>query len=473
MALEPEWSVFEDYTRGVLAREDVPGMAVAVARNGKAIYAGGFGFRDRERDLPATPDTVFGVGSVTKSFTAALIMQLEGEGGLSTGDPVQRFLPEFRAGDPDFGPSLTIHHFLTHTTGLPPLPSLLYAMSRSIAMDPSMEKARMEIDFEKHPPIDTPEQLMAFIASQDIEPLGEPGSVYSYSNDCYALLGTIIERVTGLSYAEVLQERIIEPLGLSQTVVDLEQAGASRLATLYARSGRGKARKVKAAPVWWQDPAMVAAGDVKSTVLDLIRYLEIYRRGGTVGRNTIMSRAAVRAMTVPYIEYFRSTGYGYGFRIQSDYHGHSLVEHSGGLKGIAAHVVMVPGTEITAAVLSNLSGAPSGQVALAAVNTVLGLPLSSRRIAPQDFPYSRDYLARFGGTYRPTEGWSPGFTIALEGDRLVARHKDSVHRLCFIGPSSCLSYGPDEAEGTPVRFLERCGKVYGLHLGGRVIPRNS
>src|SRR5690606_12753108 len=215
-----DWpEAFERYAVDVLERYGAPGMAVGVARDGRTIYEGGLGWRDRERELPATPDTIFGIGSVTKSFTCMAIMQLVDEGRLLVDDPVIRYLPEFSVPNEQYRQAITIHHFMTHTSGLPPLPSLTYALARSLEADPAAAALRAG-QASPHPPIDTPGQLLDFIAHHDFELLGPPGAYFSYSNEAFALLGTIIERVTGQRYEDFVTQRILEPLGMTRTTFD-------------------------------------------------------------------------------------------------------------------------------------------------------------------------------------------------------------------------------------------------------------
>src|SRR5690606_268079 len=213
----PPWAeAYERYAAGVLERYGAPGMAVAVARDGRIIYEAGLGWRDREKRLPATPDTIFGIGSVTKSFTCMAIMQLVDEGRLAVDDPVVRYLPEFSVPNRAYRDAITIHHFMTHTSGLPPLPSLGYALARSLERDPQAARLRGHRHVQNPPVIiDTAEQLLEFIAQHDFELLGPPGAVFSYSNDAYALLGTIIERVSGQRYEDFVTRRILEPLGMT------------------------------------------------------------------------------------------------------------------------------------------------------------------------------------------------------------------------------------------------------------------
>jgi CubicO group peptidase (beta-lactamase class C family) len=459
----PEWgAAFEDSALRTLALYQTPGMAVAVARDGEMVYHHGFGHRDRERGLPVGPDTVFGIGSITKSFTCVALMQLQERGRLSVHDPVQRHLPEFSTPDPAAARAMTLHHFMTHSSGLPPLPSLYPAMARSIAGDPATPP---QLAGGEARPIDTAADLMDAIAHGDFELLGPAGAQFSYSNDAYALLGAVIERVSGQSYGAYLREHILGPCGMTSTVLSAADLGED-VATLYAiRPNADGTETVYAAPQWWDAPAMLAAGFLKSTTRDLLRYLEIYRTGGRAGGERILTEDSVAAMCRPHVPVSPRAGYGYGFSV-TPYHGVTLVEHSGGLKGIAAQVTVVPERGVTGAALANAAGAPSGHVLLRAVNGLLGLPLETRRAEYAAVAAPAD-LAPYTGLYRSGEGARiavsvepDGLVFAAEGHRLVAR---PVGEDAFT-----VTHREDE---TFVRFLRRSGSVWAMAHGSRIVRR--
>ena len=182
---------FETYAVRLLERHGTPGAAVAASRNGAVVYARGFGSADVEQRVPADPGTVFGIASVTKSFTAAAIMRLADTGQLSVDDPVLEYLPEFRMPRGDAA-AARIHHLLTHTPGFPPLPSRWYAFGPSARDDPDGETPPVSVDARA--PIETPEDLMAYLAGGDWTPLGPPGAQFSYCNEGCALLGAIVAR---------------------------------------------------------------------------------------------------------------------------------------------------------------------------------------------------------------------------------------------------------------------------------------
>ena len=168
--------------------------AVLVAENGAVIYKKGFGDANMEWGVANTPATKFRIGSVTKQFTATLILQLMEEGKISLDGTISDYLPGY---PPAQGDKVTIHHLLTHTSGIPSYTGLPGFMQEN-TRDPY-----------------APDSFLTFFSSLDFE--FEPGSQWRYNNSGYFLLGAIIEKVTGKAYDEVLRERILDPLGLHNT----------------------------------------------------------------------------------------------------------------------------------------------------------------------------------------------------------------------------------------------------------------
>lgn len=292
----------EQYVQQLMEADGLPGAGVAVARNGETIYARGFGFRDRERGLPVTADTVFGIGSATKSFTCVAIMQLQEAGRLAIGDPVVKYVPEYSTAHAEYARATTIHHLMTHTAGLPPTPLLGPAMMESAKDDSSA--AEMLERLADTEPLRTVDELPVRLAELNLTPLGAPGRVFSYSNDGYGLLGLIIERVSGRSYTDYITENILIPCGMTRSTLDIGVLqGFGDVTELYARRPRadGEGTEVYAAPGWWQAPAMLAAGFLRASVPDMLRYLEIFRTGGTVDGRQVLRPESVAAMTHPHV----------------------------------------------------------------------------------------------------------------------------------------------------------------------------
>src|SRR5688572_15526356 len=187
-----------------------------VVENGRVIYKSGFGMANMEWGIPNAPDTKFRLGSITKQFTSMLTLQLVEQGKVKLDGKISDYLPDYRQ---DIGQKVTIHHLLTHTSGIPSytgLPGFFDNVSRN------------------------PYKVADFVkkyASGDLE--YEPGSKYSYNNSGYFLLGAIIERVTGKSYEQVLKENILDPAGMKNTGYDRHDPLIQKRAAGYAKTPDG------------------------------------------------------------------------------------------------------------------------------------------------------------------------------------------------------------------------------------------
>ncbi|AWX56502.1 penicillin-binding protein [Brevibacillus brevis] len=411
---------FEQYAQNMITEGQVPGVCMGLAKDGQIFYSNGFGFRDVERQLGVTIDTVFGIGSITKSFTCVAVMQLQEAGKLSVHDPVVKYLPEFRLKNLDVG-QITIHHFMTNTSGIPPLPTFFASVMRSLEENEAEDHPLLQNQTDDTVPIDTYEDLMRVIASLDVELLGPPGTEFSYSNDCFALLGAIIERVSGKSYEAYVKEHIIDPIGMEHTSFFLEELnGYENITKLYIMRDRGDHKEVVSSPNWWDTPASRAAGFIKSTVRDMLRYTDMFCKGGlTAGGNRILTPESVQQMITPYFPTDMVPGqfYGYGLVITSDYFGKKLVEHSGGIKGVTAQMCFFPETGLAGVALSNLEMSPVLAVMLGALNSLENRPpKSSHLVSKIDF-LAEEAMKPFVGDYQSSEfGTLP---IRLENGQLV------------------------------------------------------
>jgi CubicO group peptidase (beta-lactamase class C family) len=360
-----------------MARGKTPGLSLGLLRPGRAPFARGYGFRNREARLPATPRTVYGIASVTKSFTALAILRLAEHGLLKVSDPVVRHLPELRIPGASSRRPIRIHHFLTHSSGLPPLPSIYYTSMRSVRRDPPYDPRiarRVGVD-PGHVPIDTYEQLMRYLSEEKYTLLGAPGRCFSYSNEAFGLLGAIVERVSGRTYESFLEEELLRPAGMTSTTFDTGVLFRQpEVTTLYSPRWTGRRHSLVPSEEWWEDTCLRGAGALRTNVTDLLQYLQIFLTGGRVGRERIVSADSVAEMTRPHVPIRHGIHYGYGLAVRPDYHGTLLVHHSGGLKGVSSLIAAVPRRGIAGAVLSNADTANVEPLLAAAVNLALGLP---------------------------------------------------------------------------------------------------
>lgn len=466
------WDDYQGFLVDTLKEHRTPGASVGFARDGRMVHHHAYGLRDAEERLPVTPDTVYGVGSITKSFTAVAIMQLQEQGRLSVHDPVRRWLPEYRTPDAAMAEATTLHHLLTHTAGLPPLPTLRVAMRATLLADPDLEDGELRKKLEAAKAVETVEELMAFVAETPFELLGPPGEKFSYSNDSWALLGAVVARASGEPYEAYVERHILGPAGMTRSTFSVETLGGwDDVATLYTEKREGGRHVVRRSPAWWATGAMSAAGFLKSSARDMLRYAEIYRTGGVVDGTRILAEESVRAMTAPHAAANSPVmAYGYGLMITPDYHGKKLVEHGGNIKGASAYLTVVPEAGLSCVALSNVTPTPGARLTLGAVNMALELPVATPREAFGDHPCGAERLLAYTGDYVSGEGATvtvladrAGLVLCQEGERFPARCVgEDWFAVRMRGQESRIGFLRDGA-----------GEVSALTMGFRIIGRGK
>jgi CubicO group peptidase (beta-lactamase class C family) len=466
-----EWVYpFEEYVHRVVEESQVPGVAVGISKNGEIVYGKGFGYRDVDKQAEVTVDTVFGIGSITKSFTAVAIMQLQEAGQLSVNDPVIKYLPEFRLKNIDNMDKITIHHFLTHTSGLPPLPYLITSMVRSMTEGYEGEHPIFKVPIDLREP-ETFEEYMELISELDIQLLGEPGTQFSYSNDCFSLLGAIIERVSGKSYETYIEEHILRPAGMEHSGFHPEQfLGYENVSNSYVLQNKQGVNEVISSPKWWDPPAMRACGLLKSTIRDMLKYTEIFCTGGYVGTERILTSNSVKLMMTSYIECDLLLGenYGYGLSILPNYHGNKVVEHSGGGKGVTAQMLIIPEKGLSGIVLTNLDSVPATALAFAAINCMENRSPETSHRGHVNHSMSADRLKEYVGSYQ--SGEINLLTVTLEGMQLALSYNAETSLLKAIDEDVFLTnmLGLDMI----IRFFrDEMNVVYRMGFGGRQLSR--
>jgi CubicO group peptidase (beta-lactamase class C family) len=290
-----------------------------VAENGKVIYKGGFGLANMEWNIPNTPDTKFRLGSITKQFTAMLTLQLVDQGKLKLDGKISDYLPDYRK---DIGEKVTVHHLLTHTSGIPS-----YTSQPGFFQNVSRNPYKVA-DFVKQ------------YASGNLE--FEPGTKYSYNNSGYFLLGAIVERVTGKTYEQALKEMIFEKVGMKNTGYDLHGPLLSKRASGYAKAAGGY---VNAAYLDMSIP--YAAGSMYSTVEDL------YLWDQALYTDKLLTPASKELMYKPFLEEY---AYGWvvtktSFKVKDQ--PVSVITHGGGINGFATTIVRFPNEKNLIVILDN------------------------------------------------------------------------------------------------------------------------
>ena len=336
----------DSLARAYLADAPSVGAAVAVARGRDTLLLRGYGLADRETRRAATVAHRFRIGSLTKAFTAAAIMRLAERRKLSLDDELSRWVPEF----PLQGHRVTLRQLLNHTSGI-----------RNYLESPAW-RARWADDL-------TPLQVADLVARDTFD--FAPGTRWSYSNTGYTLLGLVIERASGQSYAEFVRRELLVPLGLRQTSYCPSRPRGSEWAIGY---GERNDRIVPAEYLSMTHP--YAAGALCSTVGDFLTWQRALAAGH------IVTPASYARMTTPdTLANGERLSYGYGLGT-GQYAGHRMVLQEGGINGFNTTAMRLPDDSLDVVVFSNTEQSGSGRLAQNLTRAVLGLPLLAHRPPP-------------------------------------------------------------------------------------------
>jgi CubicO group peptidase (beta-lactamase class C family) len=316
-----------DRIDALLARYQELGLfdgSALVADRGQVVIKKGYGLANMEWGIANTPDTKFRLGSITKQFTATLVMQLVEQGKLDLAAPITRYLPDYPART---GDKVTIHHLLNHTSGIvgyTELPSF-----GATVRNP-------------YPPAKFADE---FFAKLDL--LFEPGTKFSYNNSGYFLLGVILEKVTGQTYERLLRERIFAPLGMNDSGYDETQPLLSKRAAGYDKRFDGS--YVNTSYIDMTQP--YAGGSLYSTVDDLFRWDQAFYT------EQVLTATSKDRMFTPGL-----SNYGYGWTITKP-NGVTTIAHGGGINGFNTLITRNPESKRVIVLLNNTGGAPLDQIA--------------------------------------------------------------------------------------------------------------
>ncbi|MDP6359697.1 MAG: serine hydrolase [Planctomycetota bacterium] len=309
-----------------MAYRDLPGLSIGVVHGQELIWAKGFGLQDIEKQVRATPQTVYRIASITKLFTSTAIMILRDAGKLQLDDPVRRHVPWFEIQNPfDGAPDITIRHLLTHTSGLPREAPFPYW---SDARFPTAEEVREKL----------PEQRSAL----------PPEKRWKYSNLALSMAGEIVAAASGQEYADFIEQRILDPLNMKSTSVRSPDPSAPALAMGYGRKlpdgNRGDVS-------FTDSKGITAAANMATSVEDLAKFAMLQFCEDDDER--ILRHATRREMQrVHWLDPDWKAGWGIGFRI-SRQRGKTFIGHGGAVPGYRTHLRLCPDDRIGVIVLTN------------------------------------------------------------------------------------------------------------------------
>jgi CubicO group peptidase (beta-lactamase class C family)/uncharacterized protein YneR len=321
-----------------------PGTAVLVAKNGEIIYQKAFGMANLELEVPMHNRHVFRIGSITKQFTAVAILQLMEQGLLSLDDDITRFFPEY----PVHEHKITIHHLLTHTSGIASYTNL---------REWTPEFRRQDL---------TPDEMIDWFKDQPMD--FEPGEQWNYNNSGYFLLGRIIELVSGKSYAAYIEENLFRPAGMSNSLYGDDKILVSHRASGYQQLGNGFEN---ADFLSMSQP--YAAGALMMNIEDLYKWNRALISGKLISGES--RRLAWENYT---LNNGKPVNYGYGWTL-GDVQGFQMTGHGGGINGFLTHEAWFPEKDIFVAMFVNCTciGTDAAHEIAA---LALGRPFSYREI---------------------------------------------------------------------------------------------
>lgn len=348
-----------------LAKPGAVGLSIAVARKGEVVLAKGYGQADLELGVAADADTCFRIGSVTKQFTAALVMKLVERKTLALDDDLSKWVPQF----PLQGRHVTLRQLLQHTSGLPSYTDI-------------------GAEWESKWPLElTDAELLALVKDKPFD--FEPGTKWAYDNTGYYLLGMVIEKASAKSYVDLLRDEITKPLGLVRTRRDSNVDLIKNRAQGYAWVGTAaQGELVNDQPYGTNQPG--AAGFLLSTARELVTWSSALANG------KVVSKESLALMTTPAVlPDGKDTGYGFGLMID-DFEGRRRISHGGGIFGFNSFLAWFPDEDVHLAVISNGEALSSSKVAADLSWPALGI----ERAEVKDLAIPEQTLTKLAGVFR-------------------------------------------------------------------------
>jgi CubicO group peptidase (beta-lactamase class C family) len=392
----------------ILNRHPAVGLAVGVVRDGSLAFFYGHGVADIASDTPVTEDTVFRIGSLTKTFTAIAVMQLWEQGLLDLDAPASDYLSAYKLvpARATHRPA-TVRHLLTYTAGLP------QAVYLSRAFEPNLGEM---VEFGQRVP------TLAEFYRGELHLVAEPGAMHIYSNHSFATLGQIVEDVSGEPLDRYFTGHIFEPLGMGHTDLLRSERVRGRLATEYVLRSRGPR------PIRDCDLITAGGGGIYSTTTDMARYVAALLGGGANERGSVLEPETIAATFAPqYQPDSRLPGVGLAF-YRRDVGGHLIVEKDGLVRGFASQMFVAPHDGVGVVAFTNGARAAHrwlGPEVLGIFRYVLGVPGDVIRTAVPHHPEIWGDLCgwyAFPGSLRDVQKWAvAGVQVLVRRGQLTLR----------------------------------------------------
>src|SRR5437588_12178357 len=323
-AQQPIATRVDDYIKAEMQRQRIPGLSLAVIRDGRIVLAKGYGLANLEHQVPVKPETIFQSGSMGKQFTATAVMMLVEAGKLSLADPTSKYFTDA----PDSWQNIMVRHLLTHTAGTTDYPR--------------------DFDFRRDY---TEDELLK--RAEAIPLAFQPGEKWSYSNVGYVLLGILIHKISGQFYGDFLHDRIFQPLGMTTARIISEADIIPNRSAGY-RLVRGELKNQD-----WVSPTLntTADGALYLTVYDMAKW------DAALYTEKLIKKSSLEQMWTPVkLNNGKTYPYGFGWSL-NEVRSHHLIEHGGAWQGFKAQIARYVDDKLTVVVFANLIQANPARIA--------------------------------------------------------------------------------------------------------------
>lgn len=434
----------EQYMLDWMKEHQAVSTAVGISIEGERVYTKGFGPLGLESEQQTTAETIYGVASVTKSFTALSILILAERGLLSVEDAVIDYLPEFQlpglhAADMK---DIKIKHLLSHSSGLAPVP-----------------RREDLIQLDQH---------LQYLREVQVPILGKPGGYVSYCNDTFLLLGAIIQRVTGQLYRRFVTTHILDKLHMHRSTFSLEELQRFDNVSVPYNLVKGKHQQAS----WPTLGNYEVGGGVRSNILDLLTYAEVY---GLQNQDTLeklgVTRERLQSMWQDGFPVDDKAFYGYALEYQQE-GDLTIVCHGGGQPGVSSMFGFIPEQKICIAVLCNVGGLPVRDIFIKAVEAATNTSLEQYKVPllgqmSQNEVDSLVNNQQLLGTYAAAEGYQ--LELIQSGGHILVKGDLFEEQAVLHQPN--ILYLPKSKR--KLSFFIRDGKAWAIRFGLRVLVKEG
>jgi CubicO group peptidase (beta-lactamase class C family) len=309
----------------------IPGMSLAIVKDDKIIYMKGLGYKDFEKKIAVTPDTLFAIGSVTKSFTGMTIVMSQDDGKLSLEDSPKKYLSYFKMRDPETDAKITVRDLLRHSSGL----------NRTDLAMVTGKLNRMEL----------------IQVAGEAKPTAKLGEKFQYQNIMYSAAGEVVASAQKTTWENFVETRIFKPLGMTNSYTAINAMEKAKDAS-FGYDYNVDTKETRRLP--YRDiPFSAPAGSITSSAKDMAQWIRFVLNGGIVDGKRLVSEKGFNETVSPQMKVREQISYGFGWLLR-DWNGHKVVEHGGNIDGFNAQVAMMPAQKLGFVMLTNVTASPLG-----------------------------------------------------------------------------------------------------------------